>query len=136
MGAAGAAGPWAGSWWALVGTRPAGRADDAPDLVPVPADARDPGLGVEQDDGGLRLTLRTGCNSGSAPLRLEPGDGPAVTLLHVGPVITTRMAGPADVMALEADVLRVLAASPLRAEVDGDDLTVTGGGRALVLRRR
>ncbi len=139
-----------GTSWALVGTW-AAPDGDAPDsdapaglaqpgygalVVPVPAGARDPGLAVEQADGGLRLTLRTGCNSGSAPVMLGPGDAPGTTAVRVGDVVTTRTAGPPEVMALEADVLAVLAARPLTAVRDGGTLVVSGGGRALVLRRR
>lgn len=130
-----------GTAWSLLATTSDGVAR------PVPDEARDPGLAVEPVGGATddrpeagaqvraRLLVRTGCNSGSALVSLRAGAAPGSTLLRVGPVLTTRMAGPPEVAALEVHVLAVLR-DEVTAVVAGDRLTLVREDLGLLLVRR
>jgi heat shock protein HslJ len=101
----------------------------------VPTGARDPGLRLEEAEEGMRLAVRTGCNSGSGSVTVLADDDPASGTLEVGPLATTRMACDEAATSVETHVLAVLDGTVTYA-VEGDSLTLTNGDLGLILRLR
>jgi heat shock protein HslJ len=76
-----------------------------------------------------RLTGTTGVNQVGGPYGVEDG------VLRAGPLATTRMAGPADAMAVEAGILDALSGPLAVRHAGGGVLVLRGAGDELRLAR-
>jgi heat shock protein HslJ len=102
-------------------------------VAPVPALPRAATLRLAQEpDGGLRLAVRPGCNSGAGRADVDQF-GPGAGRLRVGPLAVTRMMCDESAMAVEAHVLAVLDGD-VDVTLDGDRLRLDRAGRGLVYR--
>ena len=85
------------------------------------------------DAEGTQVQVAAGCNTGSGSVTVEPGDDASTGMIVFGPLATTRMACPEDIMTVEAQVLTVLD-GPVEYSIDGSALTLTKGDDGLLFR--
>ncbi len=75
-----------------------------------------------------RVSISTGCNSGSAEVEVTDDT------ITFGPMALTRMACEGDVMEFETAVVQMLD-GPLEYTLESDDLTLSDGESTLTLER-